>query len=580
MEYVPKTRWVYHAFALIVVVLLFVFRLADLGDNPKGFYCDEASIAYNARCLIDTGRDEHGAWFPIFPKAFGEYKSGPFIYVTALSVKVFGNTHFAARLPSAVLLSLALIFGYLLMARKFHPLCGVVTVVLMGCQPWFNHFSHVSFELVIVPLWLSAAFLCWIQAVNGRPANLMPSALFFGFAFYSYPPARVFVVLLVVALVFIYRKNLFGDTRQRKAFKHFVMIAMVMAVPFCLVYFTQEDFTSRLAYLSIFETPFYTLSSGYKWLQGSFPNTSFEDSWQTRLAIVLYNYFAYLEPGYLFFNGDYNLQYGTNRYGNMNIISMVGMLLWLISLWVHRSRFDLSLLAWLLLYPVAAAFTWEAIPHSGRGIVGHPGLDLIAASGLWKFGRFLRYNLLVDSLWIKRIAPAVFATLAFGLFGLDAYGYHLYHRSEYSRDAAQWMQYGVQDVMQLIRDRHHRYDEVVMINNYLHYMNYVFALYYAEHPPADWQTMKSVPWKIREIKTSLENYPFQEKTLYVISAQNPYIRHDDLRLVGKVNWEDRESAAFVLYEYHPQTGFDGREKALEITERNLDPRGRGAGRTP
>src|SRR5947209_2094309 len=65
-------------------VLAFALYAADVPDNPPGFYIDESSIAYNAHTISQTGRDEYGAAWPLYFRAFGDYKNPTFIYLVAV----------------------------------------------------------------------------------------------------------------------------------------------------------------------------------------------------------------------------------------------------------------------------------------------------------------------------------------------------------------------------------------------------------------------------------------------------------------------------------------------------------------
>ena len=59
---------------LFILTLATFLRLYRLKDNPAGFFCDEASIGYNAYSILTTGKDEWGQPWPLFFRAFGEYK--------------------------------------------------------------------------------------------------------------------------------------------------------------------------------------------------------------------------------------------------------------------------------------------------------------------------------------------------------------------------------------------------------------------------------------------------------------------------------------------------------------------------
>src|ERR1043165_6764096 len=68
-----------------VALILFsaLIQFAALRTNPPGFFLDESSIAYNAHTLSQSGRDEHGEEWPLFFRAFGEFKNPVYIYLLA-----------------------------------------------------------------------------------------------------------------------------------------------------------------------------------------------------------------------------------------------------------------------------------------------------------------------------------------------------------------------------------------------------------------------------------------------------------------------------------------------------------------
>ena len=74
-----------------------------LTTNPAGFYIDESSIAYNAHLIAQTGHDEHGEFWPLYFRAFGDYKNPVYIYLLAGVFRVTGPSILFARLLSAFL---------------------------------------------------------------------------------------------------------------------------------------------------------------------------------------------------------------------------------------------------------------------------------------------------------------------------------------------------------------------------------------------------------------------------------------------------------------------------------------------
>jgi predicted membrane-bound mannosyltransferase len=96
-----RKRIVFVAF-LIIIGLGFFLRVWDLDKNPAGFFCDEASIGYNAYQILKTGQDEYGIKFPLYFRAFGEYKPPLTIYPTIVPIFFLGLNEFSVRLISVI----------------------------------------------------------------------------------------------------------------------------------------------------------------------------------------------------------------------------------------------------------------------------------------------------------------------------------------------------------------------------------------------------------------------------------------------------------------------------------------------
>ena len=76
--------------------------VAGVPHNPPGFYIDESSIAYNAHTIAQSGVDEHGVAWPLYFRAFGDYKNPSYIYLLAGLFWITGPSILVARLLSAV----------------------------------------------------------------------------------------------------------------------------------------------------------------------------------------------------------------------------------------------------------------------------------------------------------------------------------------------------------------------------------------------------------------------------------------------------------------------------------------------
>src|SRR3989344_336117 len=95
---------------LIVVIIAFILRAYQVDKLPPGLYDDEVSLGYNAYSLLMHGTDEYGERFPLWFKAFGEYKLPFYIYSDIIPLAIIGKNELAVRLPSVLFGTLTILF--------------------------------------------------------------------------------------------------------------------------------------------------------------------------------------------------------------------------------------------------------------------------------------------------------------------------------------------------------------------------------------------------------------------------------------------------------------------------------------
>ncbi len=190
---------------LLVVSLLVAIAFFASVPKPGGFFVDEASIAYNAHTIAKQGVDEYGHSFPLYFRAFGEYKSPVYIYALAAIFKVTGPSIFTARLFSAFLGFVTCLLLALLAHRLTRSLTtALVVFIAAGLTPWFFEVSRLVFEVTFLPV-LLAGFLLLLHAAS-KPAEwpwLIPVGLglLLGLMVYAYPGGRLLAVLFAMGLL-------------------------------------------------------------------------------------------------------------------------------------------------------------------------------------------------------------------------------------------------------------------------------------------------------------------------------------------------------------------------------------------
>src|SRR6185369_1058928 len=129
-----------------------LIQFAALRTNPPGFFLDESSIAYNAHTISQTGRDEHGEEWPLFFRAFGEFKNPVYIYLLAGVFRLTGPGIVAARGLSATLGLLTIILlGLLAFQITRERITSVLFSLLVLFTPWTFELSRLVLEVAIYP---------------------------------------------------------------------------------------------------------------------------------------------------------------------------------------------------------------------------------------------------------------------------------------------------------------------------------------------------------------------------------------------------------------------------------------------
>ena len=185
--------------------------VAGVPGNPPGFFVDESSIAYNAYTISQHGLDEHGESWPLYFRAFGEYKNPTFIYLLAALYSVFGPSQFMARLLSALLVVAAALLLGVLAGNATHRRAVGVIVALSAClTPWLFELSRLVFEVALLPLALTL-FLWALQLAlkHDRPhwTNSAALALTLGLITYTSAAGRILAPLFCCGLMLCGSKN-------------------------------------------------------------------------------------------------------------------------------------------------------------------------------------------------------------------------------------------------------------------------------------------------------------------------------------------------------------------------------------
>ncbi|HEX5123416.1 MAG TPA: glycosyltransferase family 39 protein, partial [Rhodanobacteraceae bacterium] len=326
------------AIVAVCAVAAHVWRIADL---PMGFYPDESSIGWNAWSIATTGHDEHGEAWPLYFRAFGEFKNPVYIYLLALVYKLLGfsewTTRFASALcwlaGSAVLASLA---WRLFEERSVR----LYVLVCLAFTPWLFSLSRISFE-VISAFPLIAVHLYALRRVLEKPsmAWAIVAGCAIGLAAYAYSTLRLLAPLYVIAAL----ACTFEPRRWRESLA-FAGAATLTAVPLAIYLATHAaNLAARFDLLTYLHDPALSIGAKAQYFAG--------------------RYLDYFAPSFLALQGDPNLRHHTGFGGELFAATTLFLYVGLACTFARREaqgdRFVWLLVADLLLSPIAAALTLD-----------------------------------------------------------------------------------------------------------------------------------------------------------------------------------------------------------------------------
>jgi hypothetical protein len=375
----------------IFTLLAAILRLVRLDHSPPGLVQDEAINAWNAWCLLKTGRDMAGAHWPIFythgiggsPSTLLLYWMIPFQVLGGLSVLTL-------RVAPAVSGILCVPLIYYVGTRLFGRLAGSVAAALLVANPW--HFSSTRWAIdgSIVPFLTLVTMASMLHArlpiADGeprpRPWAAALAGIVSGVACYGYWAVRLHFPIFMALAVLLTWRGWRAMLQSRAGIITVLAFSLGVAATFGPLVF--EHLTD----------PVIGARGAQTQLWG--PGTPLpEIAWR-----LMKRYAVHFGPDFLFVRGDVDPGNAPADSGAFEWAVLPLMLVGLI-IALERIRTSASsalLLAMLLAYPAGdLAGRYDGV-HAFRSSPGMIGLVLLAAWGavsgwrwLWQRGRPLAW---------------------------------------------------------------------------------------------------------------------------------------------------------------------------------------------
>lgn len=490
-------NFVFSLFFFVIFILGFWVRILDLGKNPAGFFCDEASIGYNAYLILKTGRDEWGVKFPIFFRAFGEYKNPLDIYFTIPFISLFGLNEFSVRFTSFFFGVLNLFLFFLIGKLIKDKFFGLVLMLFVAINPWHIHLSRINlegFQIFIFFLLLSIYFIIKYFK-NKKFINLVLFSIFCAITTYSYFPARVIIPIFYIANLFLLKNY---ETKKIKILGISILIYIFISLPIIFHLF----FSNGLS----------------RWYQVSLFNQNTFDP----VKKFIVSYFLHFSPDFLFLKGDIDMtgqfitRHSIRGLGQFYLWQAPFIILGIYYLIVKKPKFYTTFFLLLLLYPIPSSLTVDISPQATRSLMGIIPFNFLTAFG---------FDYLIGYL-SRKVIKKFFLLLALFLiitFYFLNFLYLLNRYPLYSSDFWGW-QYGPREIMKFFLKNRNNYDELFMSGEFN--AGEIFLKFY------DPENLCFNKCKVGDLWRNPEIYNYQKRQLFSLSPQ--YLKNSKFKNKFKI----------------------------------------------
>ncbi|MBI4058830.1 glycosyltransferase family 39 protein [Candidatus Microgenomates bacterium] len=462
-------------FLVLIIILAALLRFYNVTQLPPALNWDEISHGVNAYSILKTGQDEWGVTLPTIFRAYGDYKLPVYIYSLVPFIAIFGLNEFSVRVVSVLAGLGTIIFTYLLVQTLLKKQeISILSAFFVAIEPWDLFLSRVAVEANLALFLTIAGSYFFVSGLSNR-WRLFIGITFFGLSVWTYNSVRIFVPLLMISLLIIYR-NYFQEMweKQRKTIAYCLLPIALLFLPMFWQLLNPVGL-ARYGWVGILDEG--AISQINKERNTSKLPSPLPLLLHNKVTFVgekfIQNYFSYFSPSFLFFNGGSQYQFNIPGKGLIYPTELAFIIIGLIWLVKNKNKESLLILSWLFFSPIAASVTREA-PHALRSIVMQPMPQLLAAIGLvimWKWITKKNFQL---------IAIVFYIVLLAAFFENYITTYAGKYRVEYSWS---W-QYGYKEAVRFIKDNYNSYDQIIMTKKYGE--PHEFILFYWPWDPANY----------------------------------------------------------------------------------------------
>lgn len=369
---------------ILIVVLGGFVRFVGIGQTPAGLNVDEIAIGYDAFSILKTGHDMHDIYLPISFRSLGDYKAPFYIYLTSISIYLFGLNEFAVRFMSAFFGTLAIVATFFLAHLIFKDYkLSLLGALFLAISPWHVFYSRIVSEAQVAACFVIIGIAALIKLREERFAWGIVSTLFLSISMYTYHSEKIFVPLFLLTWSF-YNKEWLKLHKTKHLY--LLIFAFILLLPLIIDYFLGQGST-RATQQSIFSDSNFIRQVAVSQIGNT--NIWFNeiyrflnDDWILVVFFSIRKYLSFLQPDFLYLNALPMVKLGQNGLGVMYMFQMPAFIFGIYRILKIKTENRYILLLWVLVGFLPAAITL-AEHHAVRTLVIVPIFSIISAIGLF-----------------------------------------------------------------------------------------------------------------------------------------------------------------------------------------------------
>ncbi|MBP9691126.1 glycosyltransferase family 39 protein [Candidatus Woesebacteria bacterium] len=502
------------------------------------FNSDEASFAYNAYSILETGRDEYGSILPTRFKAFGENKLPVTIYSMVPGIAFFGLNEVAARLPF-ILIGIFSPLMFFLLTRKLtgNSSIGLIAAFLASISPWIQIMSRHIHENIII-LALVIGILWYLSELHKKVTTrtLLMLAILVGIGLFTYHIGKVIAVFVMLWVGFLI---LF----QKENKHHWKTAILLFAIPIVLFGITElMNPTSRISNLLFSSNQGFTLK--IEELRKEHDERVLHNKVTHSIQVLSNQYLAYFSPEFLVRYGDNNDRFGYEGISPITPIESVLFLIGIFYAFHHKEKYRFLMTSLLLIAPVTAALSWQEYSLTRSFLLIIPIL-YFAAIAIYHLSHEVKKPLQI------LIAGAVLL-IGIACFAFFSWDFYFNHYPKKLQATSAW-QCGYEDVGTYIRENYDDFDRFYITKKLG--QPYIFTLFYTQFAPEKYQKQASLSapdeygfGQVEQFDKFIFSFqhPDPQESAVVIGYPGEFSENVDQSRIQKVSLNNQE--IFWIYE--------------------------------